>query len=175
MASSATIETKPMSLEEVKKTRAWSALTLKQRVWVSKVVETNGDFFLATKAAYNSKSDLNAQILSHEVRKNPRVAAVLDLFYGRTERDERKEFFDAIQRKIKKGTLTIAEVEGIKLLCREKNWVEPENLPPGKNGYVPVSQHSKKYKIGDIVLVNNKPTRVTKLDQDHQPIEGDPL
>jgi hypothetical protein len=132
---------KATSLEQLQQTPEFAACTPKQRFWILSFIEANGDAVIATKLAYESKSDLNAQILSYKIRGQKDVVAALRLCYPNYgERDERKEFFNKLQGRLLKGKLTIADVEAVKMLCAERGWAVPNNLPSGRNGYVKVSQ-----------------------------------
>jgi hypothetical protein len=63
-------------------------MTPKQRAWIQKFITTS-DALVTTKAVYKCKSDQNARILSYEIRKNPKVVAVLDVLNGASESDSR--------------------------------------------------------------------------------------
>jgi hypothetical protein len=142
-----TIDTDMMPLEEINqrmkplvKTKEFRGLTPQQRLWVKHLIATNGDYFLSTKLAYNCANDHSAKTLSYQVRATPAVRAVLAIAFPQLEVDERREFFDQIKHKILKGDLTIAQCEAIRIYCRERSWSEPDDLPPGQNGYLPVAQ-----------------------------------
>lgn len=168
-ATAQPVTTPAMSLEALQQTREFQACTPKQRLWISGYVSSGGDFHFATRSAYDSRCELNAQILSHKVRVQSAVVAALRLWdptYGKEveldEREEREQFFAAIKRKILRGKLTIADVEAIKMVCRERHWSTPENLPRGRNGYTP--KPKPKFQIGDEVIQEGIRYRVTKVD-----------
>jgi hypothetical protein len=174
MASAITTKQPVMSLEELQTTAAWNICTPRQRMWLQGFIQSNGDADFATRSSYNSKDERYLAMLSHQIRKNQNTRAALRLFYGteadyldtqisneQVERDERDRFFRRIQRRIGKGKLSIADVEAIKMVCREKGWTVPENLPPGRNGYVPKAQ---RHFVGEVFRQNSKPYRATRVD-----------
>jgi hypothetical protein len=157
-----------MSLDELNErmkplmaTKEFKALTPLQREWIRNLIATGSDYFLATRLAYtNAKTDHCVKTMSYQIRANDAVRAVLAIAFPQAERDERREFFDKLERRLLKGKLSIADVEICKRVCAERGW-HPPNLPPGANGYVPVAQ---RHYVGEAFRQDNKPYRVTRTN-----------
>jgi hypothetical protein len=166
-----------MSLEEldakmapVMRTKEWNALTPQQKTWVRNVVATNGNFFLASTMSYRCKSDANARTIAAQNKGKDVVRDVLAMVFPQAERDERREFFAKLQRRILSGKMTIASVEACRLLARERGWLLPENLPT-TNGYTPVAQ---RHELGELVIQDGVKYQVTEVSDQGKILAAEP-
>lgn len=159
-------------MRDLMKTRAWAALSPQQKSWCRNVLATNGDYLLATRLSYNAKSDKNCRTITVQVRNNPDVQSALALFFPKAERDERKEFFDKLQRRLLQGKISIADVEICKRVCAERGWNPPTNLPPGMNSYIPVAQRRA---VGETVTQQGYKFRVTSVDAHGKVLAAEPF
>lgn len=167
MATAETTETRSigLGLDELTERPEWKLLTAKQRLFVSSYLSSGMetgtyDPEFAARSAYDTST--NARILGYELLANPKIQAVVDLHFGPASREM---FLNRLQRRIESGDLTVAQIEGIKILCAARGWTEPENLPR-INGYEPklVRVDSPDYKVGDLITQNGVKFRVTKVD-----------
>ena len=76
-----------MPLHQFKLSAEFNACTPKQQIFILKLIETRGDYTLATLTAYESKGPRQASIFSCVVRRMDHVKAALDLYCGRTQFD----------------------------------------------------------------------------------------
>lgn len=172
MASTVQIEPKAgmITLDELKQTREFNSLSSRARTWVLSYIESNGDAEFATLSAFDPKTPRYASMATARARNDRGIKKVLALFYGDVI-DERAEFFARLQRRIEGGKLTVAQLEGLRMLCHEKGWTVPRDLPK-TNGYEPVE---RKFKPGQIAVIGGKKFKVTKVNEAGRPIEGDPV
>jgi hypothetical protein len=166
--------TEMTSTEQLYSTRPWGALSAKQRLWVETFIRSNGDAVLSTQTAFDCVSERNAKILSYEISDNPKIRAVLDLYYGRTERDS---LSDRLKQQIEDGSLTVAQERGFRLLAELRGWVSP--TLPRKNQAEPASSVQEasapesRYAVGDVVLIAGKKCRVNEVNKAGRPVDVD--
>lgn len=178
MASAVRTKQPVITLDELKSHPIWRDLTVRQQTMVESWI-FSGDRVFAVRSAYNVKSAEVARVLSYEFFASPNVRSALNLFYGVTERDERdrderkrKEFFDKLQRRILQGKVSIADAEMVKLVCQQRGWTTPINLPSGKNGYIPVS---RRHVVGEVVTQDGVKYRVTEVNTQGKILSADPV
>lgn len=152
-------------LDELKKTAEWQDCTPKQQFWLERFIES-GDPTLATAETYKCSSARNCKILSYEIPQQVRVRAVLDLYYGRTNREA---FLNKLQRQIETGDLSIAQIEATKFLCSLRGWMSP--TLPNIHGRVSAGEHTassapKLYKVGDTCTQDGIAYRITEVNAD---------
>lgn len=159
-----------MSLEQIRQTPAWKRASSRQRLFFETFVETN-DLFFATQTAYQCKTKKNFQIQSYQVLESPKVQKLLNLFFGRTERDI---FVAALEKRLKASLgdgrkLTQAEIHGIKTLFEARGWNQPS--VPKTESEAPKPAHQ----VGQIVSQNDHTYRVTAVDADGHITAAEPV
>jgi hypothetical protein len=159
------------STERLHGTRPWNRLTTQQKLFCETFIGSGGDAVLAAQVAYDCASERNARILSYEISNNEKIRAVLDLCYGVSEKDR---FMDRLKKRIEDGSLTIAEWNGMRLLCRLKGWAAPASATKAEleNSETP---DEPRYAVGDIVLVDGKKCRVNEVNNVGRPIDVDEI
>jgi hypothetical protein len=157
-----------LPLDELVLRPEWACLTEKQKRFTSLFIQS-GDALFAVNSTYNCKTEWNAKLLSYEILKNPKVEAVLELYKPTT----REEFFARLQKKIEHDDLSVAQIEGIKLLCAERGWAEPSNLPR-INGYKTTAERKAaatkselKHFVGEIIHQADGDYEVLAVDSKH--------
>ncbi len=155
----------------------WVRLTPPQRVFVVEFLAT-GSAFLATKVGYRAKSEKNSRVLSYELAKNPFIVAAVDVATGRV-RSEREILISEVQRQLKAAeTGSIAATKLTAQLERLILGGQQEELDDEPANEVEPSSNSQKTivaKVGDIVLVNGVQHRVSVVDENGRPTEGEPV
>jgi hypothetical protein len=147
-----------MSKESFHVSKEFSALTDKQRVWVDSFVDTQ-DAGQATCIAYGNHTDpAYRAMLCRKIETSPRVLAALDLFYGRSPKEK---FLRDLQNDIARAK-GVAKIEARRLFAKVAGLDGPEPEHPV-------------CKIGDIVLVDGVKHRVTAVDANGRPTDGEPL
>lgn len=143
---------------EFHSSKEYLALTEKQKVWVDRFIETQ-DAALATKLAYGDHTDETYRaMLTRKIETSNRVCDALDVFY---QRDEKDKFIRNLELNIKNST-GIAKIEGQKLLARIL-------------GLLSSDAEQVVAKVGDVVLVDGVKHRVTAIDANGKPTDGEPL
>ena len=169
MHAALTTEDAQMSIAELEQTPEWNACTVKQQMWIRSFLASNCDPLLATKTAYDSGKDLYAQMLSHQVRSNVHVRAVLNLWFGRSERDA---FMDRLQRQIERGDISVAQWNAIKLFCRLKGWAAI-SADASSEAAAAKPETPAQFHVGDIVLIDGKKCRVNEVNKNGRPVDVD--
>lgn len=122
-----------MPLDRFKQSAEFAACTPKQQIFILKLIETKGDYTLATLTAYQSKGARQAGIFSCVVRRMDHVKAALDLYLGRTA-------FDILYDEVETG-LKAAEPGSVSyqrmLSQKERLLRERAGLPPVKDADEP--------------------------------------
>jgi hypothetical protein len=156
MASAAIQST--MTTEEFHSSKEWKSLTEGQKRWVTGVID-HGDARRATAEAYASDDPTYVSMFTRKIESSANVIAALDVFYKRTERER---FIRDLRLNISQSD-GIAKIESQKLLARILGLVggsESEQLV---------------CKVGDVVLANGVKHRVTAVDANGRPTDGEPL
>jgi hypothetical protein len=174
----------PMSdrlrLTDLIQRREFQRLTSKQQAFVSKYI-ANGvssgtyDAVASVMAAYGISAK-TARVFSYELLGNPRINAVLDMHFGRTEYDSIMEelgrcAYTSMRRDMKNGgTLSIATVKAIQIykshMRQTPDAIEVEFTPAPE---LPFS------KVGGTVTMNGKLFTVTAVDKLGHPTDVEPL
>lgn len=150
-----------MTMESFHTSHEFLSLTPKQRVWIKSFIASQ-DARHATVAAYGAETTEEYRaMLTAKVESSPRVIAALDAFY---QRSPRERFLRDLERDIKHSD-GIAKVEAQKLFAKVAGFVSDSNAKP----------ESQPVHIGDVVLVNGSKFRVTAIDANGSPTDGDPL
>ena len=148
-----------MAKETFHASKEFLALTQKQKSWVNAFVDSL-DAGLATRAAYGDETDeAYRAMLTRKIETSPRIIAALDLFFARTPRER---FLRDLESDIKHST-GIAKIEARRL------YAKITGLDGSPTDGV---EHCK---IGDIVLVEGVKHRVTAVDKNGKPTDGEPL
>jgi hypothetical protein len=158
----ATATQSTMSKQTFHLSKEFLAVTEKQRVWVDAFVDSR-DAAQATRIAYGAKTDSAYRaMLTRKIETSPRILAALDLYYARSPREK---FLRDLQLDIEhsKG---IAKIEGCRLYAKVTGLVD--DSPTAEAEHLVC-------KIGDVVLVDGVKHRVTAVDENGRPTEGDPL
>lgn len=194
MATAATTKQPRITFDELQKTAAWGDLSAKQRFFVETWIATASDGMkeserrvFSVKSAYDVASDETARVLSYQFLESPNVKAVLALYFGdleATPEGRRESFLIWLEKAIKRGKLTQADKDAIRFLFDQRGWKVPEGVHGDlrTNGYTPAADRepksapSPKFKVGDIATDNaGKKWRITKLNEEGLPAEGDPI
>lgn len=147
-----------MTKEAFHASKEYLSLTPRQRVWVDTFIDSQSAP-LATKTAYGDKTDEGYRsMLTKKVETSVRVIAALDLFYGRSPREK---FIRDLEMNIQNSE-GIAKIEGQKLLAKVLGLISSDAEQPACS-------------VGDVVLVDGVKHRVTAVDSNGRPTEGEPL
>jgi hypothetical protein len=159
-------QTEPISWDVMQASETWKRLTPQQRVWVLKFIASD-DSIAATRTAYPTATDKSVKCMSYELRKNPGIVAALDFYNGKTELELDLE---EIQKQIDAAEPgSIAATKLIALKASLKRGVKSASEEPK------ATDESLASKIGDIVLVDGKKHRVTAVDENGKPTDGEPI
>jgi hypothetical protein len=118
----------------------WSALTVKQRMFLSSYIQSGLDTGIydaefAVRSSYNV-DEKNAVILSYELLANSKIRRVLDLHFGRTEFDSvladlAKIIKKSLRRDSKTG-LSDATITAIKFYEKHSGTAVPKSRKSSK-------------------------------------------
>ena len=168
-----------LSITELTQQPAYLALTAQQRVLVEKFLET-ADKVQAVQAAYNCKSKESARVMSYSVFSNLRVVAALAAANGGCDLESFKQEVMCAARNKK---LSIAQLGALKLYAQLSGFVAGSSLSAEiDSGEIaeqpapsesPVAEHC--FKVGDICLQDGKQFRVTAIDANGRPTDGEPI
>ena len=148
-----------MSKEDFIKSKEYLALTEGQRKWVEIFIETS-NANLSTRQAYNATDDAYIAMFTRKIETSPRIIAALDLFFARPPRER---FLRDLQNDISHST-GIARLETRRLYAKVMGLVDGSP-----------TEQVEQCKIGDIVLVDGVKHRVTAVDANGKPTDGEPL
>jgi hypothetical protein len=151
----------PIAKADFANSAAYLALTARQRRWIDVFIETS-DANRATREAYGATDDTYVAMFTRKTETSPRIIAALDLFFDRSPREK---FLRDLQNDIahSKG---VAKIEARRLYAK---------MVFGVDGTPSNEIVNSDCKIGDIVLVNGVKHRVTAVDENGRPTDGEPL
>lgn len=167
-----------LSWESLQEAKPWRELTPQQRAWCLAWLSNGRDPVAATALAYRCSSPKNTACLSYEVRRNKNVVAFLELCEVLTQGAPSREVQIAGLLEAIRNSPPYAQVRARQLLaeltgCVSNNGQAEEpttDLQPSSN-----SQKTIVTKVGDVVLVDGVPHRVTATDENGRPTEGEPV
>lgn len=156
-------------------------LTPKQQCFVSKYIAsglTTGtyDTIGAVMAAYKT-TPKNAQIMSYRLMSSRKIAAILDLHFGRAPFDSvLHELSQALRKAVKNdmkefGRLTYTTVNALKVYKSHSRTADSTQTEPDP-GLTPERPASK---VGSTVLIDGLPHIVTAVDQQGHATDVEPL
>jgi hypothetical protein len=115
-----------MTWERLEASAQWTALTVKQKIWFVVFMGT-GDALVATRAAFDCKSERNMKIMSYEARRHPALRSAIGFYCGRSEREL---FLEELQRTISRES-GIAKTKSQALYARLAFGVESLEVSAG--------------------------------------------
>lgn len=116
-------------------------------------------------------SDRYKRMWSQRLLHHGNTAAVLDWFFGRTEKDR---FLAELQRDIKKLD-GVALQRARALYARVAGLISDESEPTETKPTEDPSMPDERFKLGDIVEQNGRTFRITAIDNQGRPTDGEPL
>jgi len=150
----------PSTMKEIlHASKEFLALTSGQRKWVDIFIDTS-DANRATGEAYGATDDAYVAMFTRKIETSPRVIAALDLYFARSPRER---FLRDLQNDIAHST-GVARIEARRLYAK---------MVFGVDG--PPTEEIPFCKIGDIVLVDGVKHKVTAVDANGKPTDGEPL
>ena len=164
-----------LTLAELQDTMEYRHLSPKMGSWLSAYVQKfldTGTFdpLCATQAAYKCNTPETARTFGYQLLANPKIILALNRFFGTTPE---QAFLKSVEKAIYNRRLTNAQVRALELDCKVHGF---DNSLPKKNGYVPISQRPRKYKVADIATRDDgKKFRVTAVTADGRLTAGDPI
>jgi len=89
--------------------KPFGRLTSKQQTFVQHFIANGGNAYLAVKKAFPSATAISLRSMGHQLRYNPKVAAALEFWLGRTERETFCELLETQLREAVPGSAAAAE------------------------------------------------------------------
>jgi hypothetical protein len=174
-------KTPPLTIAELQVSQEYITCSAKMQVWLTELVTNGFKYTDATVAAFDCKDRESARVFSYAVRNWPKIRAALNLYLGKSEREI---LLDKVR-----AALRNAEAGGIaeqRLLAQEERLLFGGTLPaeddetpkpkaPAMGSPSDVQIFPRRVSIGDIVLYDGVKHKVTKVDENGQPTEGDPI
>ena len=161
----------PFSWDAVQGTNQWRELTAQQRIWCLAWIANGHDHLKATQLAYKCASPRNTACLSYEVRRHKNIVRFLELYEVLTQgAPSREEQIAGVLDTIREAP-AYSQIHARRLLAQLTGCVESEAEPDAN----PVVAVKSPVRVGDIVLVDGVKHRVTKLDANGRPTDGEPL
>jgi predicted signal transduction protein with EAL and GGDEF domain len=149
-----------ITLEELHVSKEFLALTERQGAWIDSFLQSQ-DAGQATRIAYGDHTDpVYRAMLTRKIETSARVLAALDLFYGRSAKEK---FLRDLQLDINRAK-GVARIEARRLFAKVA----------GLDGSPSEPEHAV-CNVGDIVLVDGVQHRVTAVDENGRPTDGEPL
>jgi hypothetical protein len=163
-----------MTMEAFRASQEFKALTQKQQKWVNLFVETQ-DGGLATREAYGDETSPEYRsMLTRKIETSPRMLAALDLYFQRTPRDR---FVRDLENDVRRAK-GVAKIQARRLLGQALGLIDGSfgDIDAGTvEGPEMRADQIRGMKIGSIVRVDGASYRVSKVDADGRPLEGDPV
>lgn len=159
-----------MTIAELAKEPEFGELTPSQRATVLAFCENPNDPVAAIQAGYNTPSKAAAQRLMHDIFKRPKILRALRLYYGVSAK---AEFIRELDAAIANPRITVAKVRAMELYAKTMGWV-----PVGAGGRPPKGEAkaaTRKFRLGEHVLLSGRECAVTKIDEDGRPVEVEPV
>ena len=173
---------KPLSLEEIQQRPEWDVLKPKQRMFVISYIRSGldtgrYDAEFAVRSAYEM-CEKSVAVMACQLLANKKIRAILDLHFGRSDRDK---FLAELQETIRKAAPgSVSQVRAQSLYARMKFGVndeprvrsqEPEAEATDCGTFSEVNE-SPRVRVGDIIIIaNGAKHRVLKIDEQGRPIE----
>jgi len=159
-----------LTMEEVESLAEFKGrLNEQQQNFIRHWIASGGDQFFAFSHAYNTTNVEEARKGSYAVTQRKSIRAVLDLFLMRTPKEMFLEEVNKIlrSRKLNPSKLRALELKGQVMFGMDLKSLRAE---------APATPaETKRHKVGDIIDYDGKKVRVTTIDGNGQPVEGDPI
>ena len=156
-----------LTMAEVESLPAFKSLNPQQQIFIRGWIASAGDQFFSFKHAYSATNDEVARKGAYAITSRKSVRTVLDLFLMRTPKEMFLEEVNKIlrSRKLNPSKLRALELKGQVMFGMDLKSLRAEAAPA----------ETKRHKVGDVIDYAGKQVRVTKVDGNGQPIEGDPV
>ncbi len=121
-----------LTRSELETTHEFQILTPKQKMFVATYVQTGidtgkYDAVAAVNSAYKCKTEESARIMGYALLSNINIIRVLDRHFGKEPVDS---FTDMLERALRNGTITVAQVQAAKMICELKGYATSLNKAP---------------------------------------------
>jgi hypothetical protein len=157
-------------LDDLKQSMPWIRMSGKQRELVQKYISNGYDKVAAVKSLYKCSTEGSVRTTINRQFSNADVRALLALHFNESALDTLKA---ELQRALHCRRLSQSRVRTLKLLAQaaglDSEGIAAEEVKPAAGA------KQTQCKVGDIILVDGKKVRVTVVDMNGMPTEGDPL
>jgi hypothetical protein len=196
MATAIKIVPQKLTCSDIAKSAEFLRLPKRMQKWA--VVYIQGyidsgtfDYLAATKAAYKPKNITNARSWGCQIKKHPKMLEVLTLFMNSSKTalelklEDLQRQLDAAEPGSTAATKFWAwkEETEAKIEAQAAKVIEQSTPPPpgppqplevaASAPAAPTAPH--RFKVGETCIVNGKPYRVTKVDENGNALAGEPL
>lgn len=170
-----------MKFAELLNSYEFSALTPRQKVWVTTLLESGEntgtyDFIGATTTAFPEAKKRSIVVRTAQLQSHPGIKRILTIYFGRTE-PEHDPFFDELKRAIRKtlkkdGYISVATHRAISFYCAKTGL----NALPKEESETPTAAvPPAKFYVGQIITEKDdagveRTARITAVD-----VEGNVL
>jgi hypothetical protein len=144
-------------------------LNEQQQNFVRHWIASGGDQFFAFSHAYNTTSAEEARKGSYAVTQRKSIQTVIDLFLMRTPKEL---FLGEVNKILRSRKLNPSKLRALELKAQMLFGVDLKTLRAEAPA---ASAETKPHKVGDVIDYDGKKVRVTKVDGNGQPVEGDPV
>ena len=109
----------PLTLDELRLTPEYAALTPKMKLFIDAYVESRGDILDAVHEAYVCKSPREEKIVSWQIMRHPKIIAVIEVW---TNKDEKEIFLDNLKDLLRQKDVPQEKVRLMELHARLMGW-----------------------------------------------------
>jgi hypothetical protein len=171
-----------LTVEQIALSSEYQRLTKRMQKWVmvylQHFIDTGEwDPLAATQAAYTSANINVARVTSWRVKRHTLIKEVLDLFIN-SKKSPQDLALEEMQRHLdaaEPGSVAAQRLLATKHALLRRMDAEAEDAPPPP-APEPVTQSAPhRFKVGETCIVNGKPYRITKVDDEGKALAGEPV
>ena len=112
----------PLTLDELRITPEYAALTTKMKIFVDAYIESHGDVIDAIQEAYKCKGPREEKIVKWQIMRHPKIIAVLEAW---SNKDEKEIFLENLKAHLRLKDVSLTKVRLMELYATMMGWEVP--------------------------------------------------
>ena len=163
------------NMEELQADQVWTDLRTQQaRTFVQAYIDTRGDVEFAARLAYAMKDDATTRKSAPGLLQRPAIAAALNFYFKLTPHELAIAELDRTIHK--RGIPEATRLRAIEMKMETLGLKKPVTPESEEAPAAPAKMDSARgYEVGDVIDYGDQKIRITKLDENGRPAEGDPV
>lgn len=112
----------PLTIEELRRTQEYAALTPKMKVYIETYISSCGDSIAATHRAYDCNTKREEMIFAWALKRHPKILACIDIW---SQKDPKEIWMESIKAATREGRPSVQRVSLLRMQGEAQGWIQP--------------------------------------------------